>query len=429
MTSRTHRCVISLVDNILTWGLTGIVCSLRVSVIAPSSPTSVNIDTQLICFLLGALFGSPAADDGDGSWESLDFHQQVFMLSGFSNVIRAERKTLRELQASALVNVTIPVRTVGWQVVWGPVVWKSDPDNESGPDHVWFVAKKLTHGDEDIYVISVAGSATIYNTLVNNAGVIPVVNFTTWAPDAPPTPSLIPTSSMAPYISLGTAMGVHTLESYPAPAGAAGAGQTLPVFLKNAPRGSSSQFIFTGLSLGGTLTSTLALRLVKPDADIFPDTVSVLTYPIACVSPGNVHFANAFAARFPKLLGPGYKVWNGNIANLLDVATNAWSTDDNQPLYLDRIRRIYGNEPITGIESGIDLAKIAADKSGMVYIPLQSTIFRSSIPFNPPTNELEFIGIAALQHSVAYEAFFGVRLSGAGGVKESLFPDVVIGIV
>jgi len=267
--------------------------------------------------------------------------------------------------------------------------------------------KKVRQRRAHIYVISVAGSATIYNHVVNNIGVIPVVDFTTWATGAPPTPT--PVSSMGSYVSLGTALGVHTLESYPAPAGAEGAGQTLPVFLKNAPRGSVSQFIFTGFSLGGTLSPTLALRL-KADTGVFTKTDTVLTYPIASASPGNVHFANYFAERFPKTAGLGYQVWNSNIANSLDVATNAWSTDASQSLYLDRIRRIYGNEPINGIEQKINLAMATANKSGMVYIPLQSTIF-SPAPPSPPSTEEKFAEIAAEQHSGAYyEDYFGIKL-------------------
>jgi len=234
---------------------------------------------------------------------------------------------------------------------------------------------------------------------------------------------------MGSYVALGTALGVHTLGSYPAPAGAEGAGQTLPVFLKNAPRGSVSQFIFTGFSLGGTLSPTLALRLVKAGAGVFTDTDTVITYPIAGASPGNIHFANSFAGRFPKTAGLGYQVWNSNIANLLDVATNAWSTDASQSLYLDRIRRIYNNEPIDDIEQKIDLAKATANKSGIVYIPLQSTLFTGPAPPIPPSNEEQFVEIAALQHSIAYEDYFGIKLlKGTRVEEEDIFPNVVIGI-
>jgi len=352
----------------------------------------------------------------------MNFHQQVFLLSIFSNVIRAEVNTAKNLEFIARMAVNMAVSIVGWEIVWGPVVWKNDPNNISGPDHVWFVAKKLTHTNEHIYVISVAGSATIYNTVVNNAGIIPLVDFTTWAAGAPPVPSF-PSLGLGTCVALGTAMGVHTLESYPAPAGAEGAGQTLPAFLKNAPRGSGSQFIFTGFSLGGTLSPTLALRLVQPDANVFTDADKILTYPIAGASPGNVQFANAFAGKFPKSEGSGYQVWNTNIANLLDVATNAWSTGDDQSLYLDRIRRIYGNEPITGIEQKVDLAKITANKSGIVYIPLQSTLFSGpTLPI--PTTEEQFLGNVVVQHSTAYENYFGIMLPKVKGVAEDIFPNV-----
>ena len=353
----------------------------------------------------------------------MNIHQQVFLLSVFSNVIGTEKNTVKNLELMARLMVSVAVSVVGWEVVWGPVVWKNDPNNISGPDHVWFVAKKLTHTNEHIYVISIAGSATIYNTVVNNAGVIPLVDFTTWAAGAPPIPSLEPSLGLGTRVALGTAMGVHSLESYAAPAGAKGVGQTLPAFLKNAPRGSGSQFIFTGFSLGGTLSPTLALRLVQPDAGVFAEADTILTYPIAGASPGNVQFANSFAGRFPKTDGLGYQVWNTNIANLLDVATNAWSTDDHQSLYLDRIRKIYGNEAIAGIELKINLANITANKSGIIYIPLQSTLFTGpALPI--PSNEEQFLGNAAFQHSTAYENYFGIKLPKVSGVAEGIFPDV-----
>jgi len=354
----------------------------------------------------------------------MNFHQQVFLLSVFSNVIGKELNTLKSLEVIARIVVNLAVSIVGWEIVWGPVVWKNDPNNISGPDHVWFVAKKLTHTNEHIYLISVAGTATIYNTVVNNAGIIPVVDFTTWAAGAPPVPSLGPSLGLGTCLALGTAMGVHTLESYPAPAGAAGAGQTLPAFLKNAPRGSGSQFIFTGFSLGGTLSPTLALRLVQPDAGVFTDADKILTYPIAGASPGNVQFANAFAGKFPKSNGTGYQVWNTNIANLLDVATNGWSTDDSQTLYLDRIRRIYGNEPIAGIDDKVDLAKITANKSGIIYIPLQSTLFDGpTLPV--PSNEKLFLENVVVQHSIAYENYFGIKLPKVSGLAGDIFPSVM----
>ena len=327
-------------------------------------------------------------------------------------------------------------------------MWKNDPDNKlTGPDHVWFVAKKR---EENIYAISVAATATIYNHVVNNAGVTQVVDFKGWPAGQRP----IPTSSSLskdskPYIAYGTAQGVHTLLSLP---DHYGANQTLPEFLKTARR-SAPQFIFTGFSLGGALSPTLALRLVN--IGVFTDNDNVLTYPIAGASPGNAHFADSFADKFPKKTTNGdsaYQVWNGNVANSLDVVPNGWSavTDTKQPLRLQRIpTEIYGNNPIPSVSWKIGRAVDAANKSGIIYMPLQSTLFNGPKP-TPPSNEDEFIAIARKQHSEAYLEYFGVKLpqrthhlssqeAEVASVKvgaswavdaeeENLFPDVVLGI-
>jgi len=112
---------------------------------------SCDINIQLIRFLLGNRFGNPTDGNGEGTWKSMNIHQQVFMISIFSNMIRAEQNTLQNLEVSARQKITYAVSSVGWQVVWGPVVWKNDPDNITGPDHVWFVAKKFDR-DEHIYM-------------------------------------------------------------------------------------------------------------------------------------------------------------------------------------------------------------------------------------------------------------------------------------
>ncbi|KAF8815122.1 hypothetical protein BYT27DRAFT_7216834 [Phlegmacium glaucopus] len=405
------------------------------------------------CFQFeGGPFGDVReGDNGGGTWKSVvnfDLWQQVYLLSLFSNKIQNEKDSVDKLAVIARKQITAAVSGLGWHVVWGPTVWKNDPDNKlTGPDHVWFVAKKR---EENIYAISVAATATIYNHVVNNAGITQVVDFKGWPAGQRPTPTSSSLTDPKPYIAYGTAQGVHTLLSLPAPDGTK---QTLPEFLKTA-RGSAPQFIFTGFSLGGALSPTLALRLVN--IGVFTDNDNVLTYPIAGASPGNAHFADSFANRFPKITTSdglvAYQVWNGNVANSLDVVPNGWSTvtDTKQSLRLDRIpTEIYGNKPITSVNWKIGRAKDAANKSGIVYMPLQSTLFKGPTP-TPPSNEDEFLAIARKQHSEAYHKYFIIKLPGgtqhlssqeaevtsvkvgASGVddaeEEDLFPDVVIGI-
>ena len=409
-----------------------------------------RIKVRLIRFLPGpSPFDTRVMESGQGTWKSINIHQQVYALSLVSNFIRKEKDTIDKLAASAKTKITDAVSRLGWNVVWGPAVWKNDPEIKSGPDHVWFVAKKLTYGDENIYAISVAASATIYNHLVNNTAITQVVDFTEWATAASPVPASIILSTGS-YVAFGTAQGVHTLLSNKPATDAPGDNKTLSEFLTDA-RGFDSQFIFTGISLGGTLSPTLALRLVN--TGVFTANDDVLVYPIAGASPGNNNFADSFAIRFPKIAETGglkYQVWNSNIANTIDVAPNGWSTDATQRLRLDRIRtEIYHNEPIEGINWKIDRAEAAANKSSIVYIPIQSTLFTPKAPI-PPKNEEEFLMVAIEQHGLAYEDYFGIKLPTESNARaaddlacadeivdakeeadideEGLFPEVEIGI-
>ena len=345
-------------------------------------------------------------------------HLQVYQLSLASNKISRERNTIEKLQSLANDKIAEAVSLLGWTVVWGPVVWKNDPDNHlTGPDHVWFVARPA---NADIYVISVAGTATIYNHIINNVGIAQVVDFMKWSPNTPPQPTST-VNKTGTYVAFGTAQGVHILSSYPAPTSAKGAGETLPNFLKGEKR-RSAQFIFTGFSLGGALSPTLALALTK--AGELKDAKEVLTFPIAAPSCGNVHYATLFETTFRE--HPDN--WNANVANELDVVPQAWSTDSSLTQNLGNIPKIYGNDPaLPKVERKINRAKDAANKSGIVYIPLRSIFFTPrDANVKAPNDEDEFLKIAQEQHSKSYLTYFVSQ--GAKEVDEGLFPDLFLDI-
>lgn len=110
-----------------------------------------------------------------------DNYREVFFLSLISNSIRKEMGSVATLQATA--EITIPrylltLLRLEWDVVWGPVVRKTDPDNTlTGLDHVWYVAKKRGRGQ---YTVAVAGTATSYNHLVHKSDIVHVVDFPAW---------------------------------------------------------------------------------------------------------------------------------------------------------------------------------------------------------------------------------------------------------
>jgi Lipase (class 3) len=359
-------------------------------------------------------------------------HYEVFHLSLISNIIQEDKGSVATLQATAerSIPLLITQNHLEWDVVWGPVVWKTDPDNTlTGPDHVWYVAKR--QGREQ-YTVAVAATATTYNHLVHNSDIIHVVDFPAWIGEGllePPTATrnVVETGT---YIALGTARGVHTLRSQPGRTSGTNVIQLLPFFLQTLPR--DSEVIFTGFSLGGALSPTLALALVQ-GGGIFSESKKALTYPIAGASPGNRSFESLYVSKFPRT-----RVWNCNVINTLDIVPHAWcaDSDSQQPQKLHSIPTIYGTPAVPGVEKIIDRAKEVAWKSRITYHPLPSIPFKGTGPETAPKTEQEFLKEAKKQHSAgAYLKFFGAGSAQnseteakpeVGAQLEDFSPDLVI---
>ena len=167
----------------------------------------------------------------------------------------------------------------------------------------------------------------------------------------------------------GTAIIVHTALTDPS-SGAASASLTLHEFLSGIPASSLTRLVFTGHSLGGVLSPTLALALVTSGAL----KAEALVYPIAGPSPGNGSFANLFSHE--------YAVWNTNIINSLDIVPQVWCTkpEDSPSQNLDNISPIYGSPVLPTIEWGIAFLRAKANLVDTVYMPLQSRIISGGSP-------------------------------------------------
>ncbi|MEU0634233.1 hypothetical protein [Streptomyces sp. NPDC005989] len=82
-------------------------------------------------------------------------------------------------------------------------------------------------------------------------------------------------------------------------------------------------------------TLTLEYRSGRPVIVVSGGTVIPAGLPVVNETGNPVATYNgAELTTGAKSMG-GYQVWNSNITNLLDVATNAWSTDEDQA-FLDR---------------------------------------------------------------------------------------------
>jgi hypothetical protein len=103
-------------------------------------------------------------------------------------------------------------------------------------------------------------------------------------------------------------------------------GQTLLSYLQARADASTSTLIFTGHSLGGALSPTLALALKEQGLNL-KDWKAVYVYPTAGPTAGNATFATYFSQTFPQSAtgSQPWQVWNADLANSLDIVPRAWN--------------------------------------------------------------------------------------------------------
>jgi Lipase (class 3) len=395
--------------------------------------------------------------------------QQVATLSIISNVLfqqTGDQDTLQgqcvtDLQTylpfSGQSNTPNPAVTdaIGnWQVVWGPMIWKDEPNDASTPaSNVIYVAQatgiSASPLQSTVYVVAIAGtplSSESYDLWVEDAGVTQVVNLNNWLGEttwptvanlgnnpntSPPQPQAVPKlallNSSDPYVALGTASGVYNLLSNTPPAPTQSqpsplkVGTNLMAFLAGIT--DSSSIIFTGHSLGGALAPVLAYVLQKES--YLNNTGGVYVYPTAGPSPGNAQFAADFASTFPVTSGYGYQVWNSVIYNTLDIVPCAWCVEVTNPRNLGAIPTIYGQlsaDTAVEVSNAITLAE-AKENLQLEYIPLQGTPFwgtyqtyftnlsnSPTMVSYPPSSVGEFMQEALYQHMLAYANYFNISL-------------------
>jgi hypothetical protein len=304
----------------------------------------------------------------------------------------------------------------GWELVWGPVVWKADPDNDkTTPDNVWYVAKKnltIDNTPRDTYVVAIAGTAKhSLSDDQDDIDVKSIVNFIEWngtwaqGPQDPrncidhQTP---PDDEHNTYIAYGTAKGVYVLLTHMSPTAATSPSQTLPKYLQSL--GPGALVVFTGHSLGGALSPTLGLGLLNANMLSKIPIGQICTYPTAGPTPGNSNFVTLFKNKFPATNNEGFENWNSNIINTYDTVPDAWAISDPNNQDLNAIPTIYNNHPpLAKVQALVDGVLIPRSKaSGIKYTPLPRIAFTSSPPPAVPKNIDEFWNTALCEHTHAY---------------------------
>lgn len=358
---------------------------------------------------------------------TLNTYEQIYALSAASNGVGGLNGTQAKLQQAlqaALATTLGPGSALSsWTIQWGPRVWKASPDDSNtGPENVWFAAVcpqlAFSDGNFDTCVVAIAGTATSgeclnYEWKNEDFGVNQIQNFTEWVKSwtAKSSSKPVPTSpcqmtASALYCSIGTETGVYNILNNSASSGYPGSDTTVVLFLQSLP--SNYRIIFTGHSLGGALSPTLALGLSLAKYRLLPNDPDILTFPTAGASPGNSNFAEAYNEAFkPRFDEGGYQVFNDDLFNTYDIVPQAWGTDisASPDRNLHNIQSIYGKFPVVfGAE--VDFAVYwgveRSDSSKINYIPIQGRKFTGPSPTSVPQNKTQLITEAIKQHTRAY---------------------------
>lgn len=239
-----------------------------------------------------------------------------------------------------------------WDLVWGPGVHIIDPLISQKADNTAFVVYNSTI---DTYVVAIAGTdpGAPLDWFVEDFEVGPN-DCVAWDKTvATAKPAKTGAALDQPQLSYGTAFGIWALGSQltlsrHAPSGPS----TLAGFLSGLTVTPTTRIIFTGHSLGGALSPTLA-HWAKSFTGL--STAQVLALPTAGATPGNKAYQTAWDAAFPPTL-PGSPVnlgdqvgyFNCDVWNQQDVVPHAWAniyTSSVQSAGTPPAQQFYFSEP------------------------------------------------------------------------------------
>ncbi|MBP0017701.1 MAG: hypothetical protein J7647_09095 [Cyanobacteria bacterium SBLK] len=297
----------------------------------------------------------------------LDSTQQTLVLSFLSNAISGVEGEPEDLtqKLTDKINLVFADPTMQsylgkWELVWGPAIYQLASDqsalDELANDYPMLADRlsELKYADDAMYVarqnnryvVAIAGTndESLYSWLFQN--------FDVKSNRQVPWPYGNPLENLDPKISGGTNEGLQNL------LGMTSSGQSLLEFLGTiVADGNNPEIIFTGHSLGGALSPTLALAVFDRSSEWAKgNDFSIFVEPSAGPTPGNNDFSKYYGDR----LGESTKrIWND-----LDIVPHAW----NQKM-LNQIPNIY--DEIQPSQVIICLVRIAQRRaSGGKYVQL-----------------------------------------------------------
>ncbi len=224
-----------------------------------------------------------------------------------------------------------------WDVAWGPGVCLQ-PDMISGQAaNAMYVAYSPL---QKTYVVAIAATnpASAYDWMSEDADVAAKF-MAAWPPVLPfvRPPKELPVGKKhpSPAISVATALGISNLLTAKGMTDPK-TGQGLEEFLSKVPASKSwkedTRIIFTGHSLAGALSPTLAFYLLQNATGKYQKVLKpfskVLVLPTAGATPGNKDFANLWKESFPQVSTESntpIKYWNTDIGSELDIVPHAWN--------------------------------------------------------------------------------------------------------
>lgn len=336
--------------------------------------------------------------------------QQRFALNMLANVVGSSRGTeeLLESQFFTILNQQLPLMAGGWELAWGPKVYKDDPNSNNPPVNAWFVASSASQG---LSVLSIAGTApTSIMGWLQDFNVVPVIDWQNWVSTwsssggvtSVPSPAAPPNSTTA-YIASGTAHGTANILTNKSTK--ASPNTYVYQYLQQLP--AEYTVYVTGHSMGGALSPVVALGLVQAD---LVGGHNVIVLPSAGASPGNMNFTKLWTSQFVES-GSGIGTINADFYNEQDVVPHAWCIDKNQDRNIYQMQQVYQNQkpgtlPAILIAAMIDFVTEKSTSSHIDYVGLPGAGFTTPLPiFFPITH---FLQVFRDQHVTAYQDEVGV---------------------
>ncbi len=279
---------------------------------------------------------SNAASSQTGSRQALA--QYLTLAAGEGGQWQPDEKTQPIQVAGFLADNGAKLIGGDWSIVWGPAIC-------AGLGRKALNAMLVAHSpSQNTYVVAIAGTNphSWYDWLVEDGQVGAELMAEFPVRTGLIGPSAVAADSSKVQVSFGTATGINNLmeRMY----GADGKKAKLEPFLKSLTGSAGARIIVTGHSLGGALSSTMALQIMGIVKKNWLDKGGqVLALPTAGPSPGNGAFSTLWGNTFKPIAVPvnsGNQVSNLNVLiwNTQDLVPHAWDyimTEDKgaQPSY------------------------------------------------------------------------------------------------